>query len=216
MLTGRYATAGDRPTGDNDFRAQAQPRFQPGNFENNLNLVEAVKQVASQKECDAAQVALAWVLQKPEVASPIVGATKQPALAPRCSLRRHTVRPAFLRRATWRSSAALMFAAVIILNGELDRAEAQSIYKVSLDERVGESDLIVEGRVVGRTSSWNRTGTLIYTVNKIKVYRVFAGSLESDHIEVATPEDSASAAAPPSSAAMRCSKTSQVGFITRV
>ena len=76
MLTGRYATAGDRPTGDNDFRAQAQPRFQPGNFENNLNLVEAVKRIASQKECDAAQVALAWVLGQGEHVVTIPGTTK--------------------------------------------------------------------------------------------------------------------------------------------
>jgi len=76
MLTGRYASADDRPTGENDFRAMAQPRFQPRNFENNLNLVEAVKQVAARKECAPAQVALAWVLEQGEHVLAIPGTTK--------------------------------------------------------------------------------------------------------------------------------------------
>ena len=76
MLTGRYSSTGDRPTGDNDFRAQAQPRFQPGNIESNLNLVEAIKEVAAQKECAAAQVALAWVLDQGDHVVAIPGTTK--------------------------------------------------------------------------------------------------------------------------------------------
>lgn len=76
MLTGRYASAGDRPADANDFRAQAQPRFQQGNFENNINLVEAVKEVAAEKECAPAQVALAWVLGQGDHVVAIPGTTK--------------------------------------------------------------------------------------------------------------------------------------------
>ncbi len=39
-------------------------------------VVEALAQVASERGLPRAQVALAWVLQKPEVTSPIIGATK--------------------------------------------------------------------------------------------------------------------------------------------
>jgi aryl-alcohol dehydrogenase-like predicted oxidoreductase len=39
-------------------------------------VAEAVAEVAEQRDCTAAQVALAWVLQAPGVTAPIVGATK--------------------------------------------------------------------------------------------------------------------------------------------
>jgi aryl-alcohol dehydrogenase-like predicted oxidoreductase len=76
MLTGRYASAGDRPSGENDFRAQAQPRFRPENFENNINLVDAVKEIAIRKECAPAQVALAWVLEQGDHIVAIPGTTR--------------------------------------------------------------------------------------------------------------------------------------------
>jgi aryl-alcohol dehydrogenase-like predicted oxidoreductase len=76
ILTGRYTAPDDRPTSETDFRSQMQPRFQPGNIEANLKLVEAVKAVAAQKECTAAQVALAWVLDQGEHIVTIPGTTK--------------------------------------------------------------------------------------------------------------------------------------------
>jgi aryl-alcohol dehydrogenase-like predicted oxidoreductase len=76
MLTGRYTSAGDRPTSETDFRAQAQPRFQPGNIESNLRLVEAIKEIAAQRGCVAAQVALAWVLDQGDHVVAIPGTTK--------------------------------------------------------------------------------------------------------------------------------------------
>jgi aryl-alcohol dehydrogenase (NADP+) len=39
-------------------------------------VLDAVRAVASEKDVSPAQVALAWLLHKPEVTSPIVGATK--------------------------------------------------------------------------------------------------------------------------------------------
>ncbi len=76
MLTGRYSTTDDRPTGETDFRAQMQPRFQPGNFESNLKLVEAIKEIAEQMGCAAAQVALAWVFAQGDHVVAIPGTTK--------------------------------------------------------------------------------------------------------------------------------------------
>ena len=76
MLTGRYTSAGDRPTSETDFRAQMQPRFLPGNFEANLKLVEAIKEIADQKGGAAAQVALAWVLGQGDHVVAIPGTTK--------------------------------------------------------------------------------------------------------------------------------------------
>ncbi|WP_022664943.1 aldo/keto reductase [Desulfospira joergensenii] len=76
MLTGRYSSTSDRPTGESDFRAQMQPRFQPENMESNLKLVEAIKEIAAQKGCAAAQVSLAWVLDQGDHVLAIPGTTK--------------------------------------------------------------------------------------------------------------------------------------------
>ncbi|MDJ0665888.1 MAG: aldo/keto reductase, partial [Desulfobacterales bacterium] len=76
MLTGRYTSINDRPTSGTDFRAQMQPRFQPGNIESNLKLVEAIKAIATRRRCVAAQVALAWVLGQGNHIVTIPGTTK--------------------------------------------------------------------------------------------------------------------------------------------
>jgi aryl-alcohol dehydrogenase-like predicted oxidoreductase len=76
MLTGRFTSAGDRPTSEADFRSQLQPRFLPGNIESNLRLVEAIKKIAAREGCVAAQVALAWVLGQGEHVVAIPGTTK--------------------------------------------------------------------------------------------------------------------------------------------
>ncbi len=44
--------------------------------ENDRQIVEAVEALAEKRGLPMAQIALAWVLQKPEVTSPIIGATK--------------------------------------------------------------------------------------------------------------------------------------------
>jgi aryl-alcohol dehydrogenase-like predicted oxidoreductase len=76
MLTGRYNSASERPTNETDFRAQMQPRFQPGNIEANLKLVEAIKEIATGMGCVAAQVALAWLLSQGDHIVAIPGTTK--------------------------------------------------------------------------------------------------------------------------------------------
>lgn len=76
MLTGRYKSAGERPTDETDFRARMQPRFQPGNIDANLKLVETVKEVAARMGCAAAQVALAWVLSRGDHIVAIPGTTR--------------------------------------------------------------------------------------------------------------------------------------------
>jgi len=73
FLTGRFTRIEDLESGD--FRRQA-PRFQGENFQRNLRLVDHVKQMASDKGCSAAQLALAWVLAQGEDIVPIPG-TKQ-------------------------------------------------------------------------------------------------------------------------------------------
>ena len=59
FLSGKIKTPDD--LAENDFR-RANPRFQPGNFEKNLVVVERLHELAAEKGCTPAQLALAWVL----------------------------------------------------------------------------------------------------------------------------------------------------------
>lgn len=76
LLTGRYRSASERPTGEADFRAQMQPRFQPDNIDANLKLVAAITEIAARRGCVAAQIALAWVLGQGDHIVAIPGTTK--------------------------------------------------------------------------------------------------------------------------------------------
>src|SRR3546814_14083306 len=64
----------DRP--ENDFRRMA-PRFQDGNLERNLTLVDAIKQIAEEKGCTPAQLALAWLLAQGDDIVPIPGTKRR-------------------------------------------------------------------------------------------------------------------------------------------
>jgi aryl-alcohol dehydrogenase-like predicted oxidoreductase len=57
---------------DDDFRRN-NPRFQDGNLERNLRLVEKVRELAREHDCTPAQLALAWVLSRGEDVVPIPG-----------------------------------------------------------------------------------------------------------------------------------------------
>jgi aryl-alcohol dehydrogenase-like predicted oxidoreductase len=70
FLTGQFKSADDFAEGD--FRKN-HPRFQGENFQRNLDLVREVEQMAREKGCTAAQLALAWVLAQGEDIVPIPG-----------------------------------------------------------------------------------------------------------------------------------------------
>jgi aryl-alcohol dehydrogenase-like predicted oxidoreductase len=54
-----------------------QPRFQGENFQKNLQLVDRVEQLAAEKRCTPAQLALAWVLAQGEDMVPIPGTKRR-------------------------------------------------------------------------------------------------------------------------------------------
>jgi aryl-alcohol dehydrogenase-like predicted oxidoreductase len=62
-----------------DFRAYS-PRFQAGNVEKNLDLVEALKAVAEAKGVSVAQIAIAWVAARGDDIVPLVGARRRDRL----------------------------------------------------------------------------------------------------------------------------------------
>jgi aryl-alcohol dehydrogenase-like predicted oxidoreductase len=74
FLTGTAMRAEDYP--QDDYR-RMQPRFQAGNFDRNMKIVDAVKAVAAGRGATPGQIALAWLLaQGPDVA-PIPGTKRR-------------------------------------------------------------------------------------------------------------------------------------------
>lgn len=71
FLTGSAKRAEDMP--DGDWRKVNVPRFQGENFDRNMALVEAVKEIAARKGCTPAQMALAWLLHLGKDIVPIPG-----------------------------------------------------------------------------------------------------------------------------------------------
>ena len=74
FLTGRFKAMADLPA--EDVR-HTYPRFQAGNFENNMSLVRKIEEIAAQKKCTPAQLALAWLLAQGEDIVPIPGSKRR-------------------------------------------------------------------------------------------------------------------------------------------
>ena len=78
--------AGNRKRGDSEKsgetkRAKTDDYAQDMYYQDNdFDIVERVVQMAKKKDVQAAQLSLAWLLHKPAVAAPIIGATKMPHL----------------------------------------------------------------------------------------------------------------------------------------
>lgn len=77
MLAGTRAKLGDSSTTRSESDGLDQVLYdQPSDWD----VVEAVRQVAKQRDAKPAQVALAWFRSRPAVVAPIIGATKLPHL----------------------------------------------------------------------------------------------------------------------------------------
>jgi len=74
FLTGKIKSPEDLP--DEDYR-KTTPRFQGENFRRNLDLVKRVEEIAREKRCTSAQLALAWVLAQGEDIVPIPGTKRR-------------------------------------------------------------------------------------------------------------------------------------------
>ncbi len=66
-------------TGPRDFRSHS-PRFQPGNVEKNLALVETLRALATDKGVTVAQLAIAWALHQGNDIQPLIGARRRDRL----------------------------------------------------------------------------------------------------------------------------------------
>lgn len=69
----------DQGKAKGDFRGMS-PRFQDGNVDKNLELVEALRRIADAKGASVAQVAIAWVAAQGDDVLPLVGARRRDRL----------------------------------------------------------------------------------------------------------------------------------------
>jgi aryl-alcohol dehydrogenase-like predicted oxidoreductase len=74
LLTGNIRKIDD--IAPHDIRRK-QPRFKPGNFEKNLELIKPLEQIAARRGVASAQIALAWLLAQGEDVIPIPGTKQQ-------------------------------------------------------------------------------------------------------------------------------------------
>jgi len=94
ILTGQVKSG---EFGPKDFR-RISPRFQGDNFQKNLSLVTRVEQIASEKRCTPAQLALAWVLAQGDDIVPIPGTKRRTYLDQNLGALEVTLTPSDLRR----------------------------------------------------------------------------------------------------------------------
>ena len=70
LISGHWSR--ERSTSDRDFRNRS-PRFARENLDQNLELVERLREIAAARDVSVAQVAIAWVLSRGEDIVPLVG-----------------------------------------------------------------------------------------------------------------------------------------------
>ena len=78
LISGHWQPGAGKEKGD--FRAYS-PRFQEGNIEKNLALVEALRKVADARGVSVAQIAIAWVASKGADIVPVIGARRRDRLS---------------------------------------------------------------------------------------------------------------------------------------
>jgi aryl-alcohol dehydrogenase-like predicted oxidoreductase len=74
FLTGHAKRADEYGSGDS---RQSHPRFQGENFDANMKLVDAVKELAAQRGCTPGQLAIAWLLHRGDDIVPIPGTKRR-------------------------------------------------------------------------------------------------------------------------------------------
>jgi aryl-alcohol dehydrogenase-like predicted oxidoreductase len=95
FLTGRFRSIDDLDA--NDYRRNS-PRFQGENFAKNLAVVDKVQEIAKEKKCTSAQLALAWLLAQDAHIVPIPGTTELQRLKENLAAAELMLTPADLAR----------------------------------------------------------------------------------------------------------------------
>ena len=75
-----------------------------------------------------------------------------------------------------------IFIALLLASGNL----MAQLVPVPLEQRVMNSSLVFEGKVLSKSSFWDKERKHIYTSNLVSVYKVFKGELDNSIVEVIT------------------------------
>ena len=81
LLTGKFSAESIAELDDSDFRKTRNHNFQSPEIEVNLALIDQLRPLAASMDMTMAQLALAWILRRPEVTSAIAGARKRGQIA---------------------------------------------------------------------------------------------------------------------------------------
>ncbi len=73
---------------------------------------------------------------------------------------------------------------ILMLVGKKD-LQAQ-LYKIDLTHKINKAAFVVEGKITEQHSFWNDAHTIIYTSNKLHIYKLFKGKIISKEIEIIT------------------------------
>ncbi len=95
FLTGQIKSFDD--LAPDDYRRNG-PRFQGENFQKNLEMVKRIEEIAAEKGCTPAQLALAWVLAQGEDIVPIPGTKRRKYLEENASAHEVEITPEDLKR----------------------------------------------------------------------------------------------------------------------
>lgn len=76
----------------------------------------------------------------------------------------------------------IFFIALLLASADL----SAQLVPVPLEQRVMNSSLVFEGKVLRRSSFWDKERKHIYTSNLVSVYKVFKGELSNSIVEVIT------------------------------
>lgn len=75
---------------------------------------------------------------------------------------------------------------ILVLFLSLSGHSMAQLAPLALEQRVMNSNLVFEGKVMSKSSFWNKERTHIYTANVVSVYKVFKGDLNNSTLELIT------------------------------
>ena len=80
----------------------------------------------------------------------------------------------------------LLLLAMVLLMPIAHFAQEGDMYPVSLQQRVDESSVVIEGKIISQQSLWDTSRKNIYTIHEVEVYKTFKGTTATKTVQVAT------------------------------
>ena len=83
---------------------------------------------------------------------------------------------------------SILFLLILIgISDKIIGSDACMLVPVDMQSKINNSSIIVEGKVISSNSYWNNAHNRIYTLSRVKVFKVFKGNILPQEIEIYTP-----------------------------